>query len=317
MKNIKIVSLLALALLISFSCADDSKLPFNFKNQDFGAYANIVSITSGSFSSKSASDKTIDAANSRFIFTLEIRDAEQGNTMESYEFLATFVDVNPPLVTKPETSFLTLPASAFTPDATTGYLRATITVSAASILSALSLSDTEVIGGDQFDLRQVLRTKSGRNFTNTNASGVITGGSFFNSPFFNKVPVVCPSDIAGTHDFSTVGIYGGIYACTEPVTGTVTFTPVAGSPGKYEIEDASFGQYDCAWGDSPAAGVFINDTCGKITLSGSDQYALIYELVFVSNNGTNLVIDWFNDYGDGGTTTLTRAGGAQWPASLN
>jgi hypothetical protein len=98
------------------------------------------------------------------------------------------------------------------------------------------------------------------------------------------------------------------------VTGTASFNE--DGAGFYRISDASFGQYDCAWGDTPAVGVTLTDVCNTLTIGGSDQYGLIYTFVILSNDGTDLEIKWSNDYGDEGTSVLTRSGGKTWPLDL-
>ena len=87
--------------------------------------------------------------------------------------------------------------------------------------------------------------------------------------------------------------------------------------GRYAISDITFGQYDCAWDDSPAAGVTLNDICGSLSLSGSDQYGLVYSISIVTNDGSSLVINWENDYGDSGKSTLTRTDDKSWPLNLS
>jgi hypothetical protein len=85
----------------------------------------------------------------------------------------------------------------------------------------------------------------------------------------------------------------------------------------YAVSDASFGIYDCAYGDSPAVGVEVVDVCGDISFGGADQYDLAYEFTVVSNDGASLVIEWSNDYGDVARSTLTRNDGKSWPLDLH
>jgi hypothetical protein len=133
-----------------------------------------------------------------------------------------------------------------------------------------------------------------------------------------NAPVACKSELGGTFDYSTevtgVGDGGDIGGCNNPVTGQVTFEE--DGAGFYRVSDATFGQYDCAWGDTPADGVTLTDVCNTVTVGGSDQYELIYTFVILSNDGTNLELDWSNDYGDSGTTVLTRTDGTTWPLEL-
>ncbi|MCG8309103.1 MAG: hypothetical protein MI975_17055 [Cytophagales bacterium] len=133
-----------------------------------------------------------------------------------------------------------------------------------------------------------------------------------------NAPVACKSDLGGTFTYSTtvtgVGDGGNIGGCNNPVTGEASFDE--DGAGFYRVSDASFGQYDCAWGDTPAVGVTLTDVCNTLTIGGSDQYGLIYTFVIKSNDGTNLELEWSNDYGDKGISVLTRTGGKTWPLDL-
>jgi hypothetical protein len=131
--------------------------------------------------------------------------------------------------------------------------------------------------------------------------------------------VACKSDLGGTFTYSTVvtavGDGGDLSGCDGGVTGEGSF--MEDGAGFYKVSDATFGQYDCAWGDTPAAGVTLTDVCNELTVGGSDQYGLIYSFVILSNNGTDLEIEWSNDYGDKGKSVLTRNDGKSWPLDLS
>lgn len=129
------------------------------------------------------------------------------------------------------------------------------------------------------------------------------------------VTLVCHFDLGGTISYTTVvtGAPVSIIACLPSVSGTVTFTPQG--PGRFGISDISFGEYDCAWNDSPAVFIVLEEDCGNLVLTGADQYGFTWSWTIVSNNGVQLVIDWSCDYGDTGRSTLTRPGG--WPLNLS
>ena len=133
-----------------------------------------------------------------------------------------------------------------------------------------------------------------------------------------NAPVACKSDLSGTYTYSTivtsVGDGGDIGGCNNPVTGTGSFTE--DGAGFYRVSDATFGQYDCAWGDTPADGVTITDVCNSLKVGGSDQYGLVYTFYIKSNDGTNLELEWSNDYDDKGVSVLTRTDGKSWPLEL-
>jgi hypothetical protein len=181
----------------------------------------------------------------------------------------------------------------------------------------VSVDDFEV--GDSFQLTFPINTADGRRLTvalNSDLCNEPVQPSFGGCSF--TWGISCPSDIGGTFTFSTVvtavGAGGDIGGCSNPVTGDASLTESGG--GIYRVSDASFGQYDCAWGDSPAVGVIWTDVCNTVFVSGSDQYGLIYTFVLQSNDGNSITMDWSNDYGDEGTTVLTRNDGKTWPLDL-
>jgi hypothetical protein len=199
---------------------------------------------------------------------------------------------------------------------------ATIQITGQEVVEALgltSVADFEV--GDEFNVTFPINTADGRRLTVALNSELCNqpGQPSFGGCNVRWV-VTCPSDLGGTFNYSTTNITGDVSqganpaACGTGVSGTVTFTDQGG--GIYSISDATFGQYDCAWNDSPATGVFLNDVCNKLSLSGADQYGLIYTIDVISVTPTVLTIDWENDFGDSGRTTLTRTDGKEWPAGL-
>lgn len=168
-------------------------------------------------------------------------------------------------------------------------------------IDGVSVDDLEL--GDVFLFEVITTSKSGVR----SRSNVIV-----------NAPVACKSDLGGTFNFSTVvtsvGDGGDIGGCTNPVTGEGAF--VEDGAGFYRVSDATFGQYDCAWGDTPAVGVTITDVCNSLAVGGSDQYGLIYTFYIKSNDGTNLELEWSNDYDDKGVSVLTRTDGKTWPMEL-
>ena len=168
-------------------------------------------------------------------------------------------------------------------------------------LDGISVGDIEL--GDVFLFEVLVTSKSG---FKTRSNVVL------------RAPVACKSDLTASFSFSTVvtavGNGGDIGGCANPVTGTGTFTETG--PGIYSISDASFGQYDCAWGDTPAVGVTFSDVCNTLTAGGSDQYGLVYTFFIKSIDGVNLELEWANDYNDKGVSVLTRTDGNDWPPGL-
>jgi hypothetical protein len=123
--------------------------------------------------------------------TLEAVGAQQGQLLQSYDLTARFVDRTP--ANGPgnvaNRAFLSIPASAFTPDATTRYPRTIMTLRAAALIQTLGLNAADVRPGDQFEIDAVLRQTNGRSFSLTNSGSNITGGAYYRSPFFYRITV--------------------------------------------------------------------------------------------------------------------------------
>jgi hypothetical protein len=295
------------------SCTDfvDPAIPYG--GFETGVYLRTIS------SSPNVNFFALSTAN--FDLIVEAVDEENGNLVQEVD---VFVSRRRGATVTPEAQLTTIDRSAFASTSESKYLRAEINVSISSALSAMGFTTADIEGGDFFEFRLSLLDTKGRIFTNTNLSADASGGVYYKSPFFYRVPVVCPSDLGGTYDYETTNIacancppsYPGVAGCLAeaPITGSGTLTDLGG--GRYTVTDATFGQYGCAWDDNPAAGVTLIDACNIVSTGGSDQYGLVYTFVIVSNDGTDLTIDWSNDYGDSGTTVLTRTDGKTWPLDL-
>ncbi|MDQ3534496.1 MAG: hypothetical protein M3421_02600 [Bacteroidota bacterium] len=309
MKKINFIYTFLLLFFIATGCRDFVEPVVPYNNFENGAYLRTIEVGSGTIN-------FFDLANSRFIVTVEAVDPQQGQTLDRVDVFASH---RRGATLSSEGLVKTIPASAFSIPADGTYPHATIEVTAQEALAASGISEAELAGGDAFEIRLALHTTDGRTFSSTNLSGDVSGGVFYRSPFLYRAGVVCPSALQGTYNFVTTNIAGGEGAgvCGASVSGTVTFTPVENTPGAYSVSDASFGAFECLWGDENAGGtVGLNDSCGQLRFTGTDRYGDSYTFTFISNDGTNLTFNWANTYGDTGETTLTAPAGFTWPGDL-
>ena len=124
------------------------------------------------------------------------------------------------------------------------------------------------------------------------------------------VEFLCVSELEGSFTTSTRGWCGIVQ------TGTADWTQVA--DGIYETYDFTYGAYlACySWTGIPEGSLQIKDTCGKLEPIGASQWGEIYWFNNVTVSGIDLIIDWENDYGEAGVSTLTRTDGNNWPDNL-
>ena len=190
MKSIfKKVSLFALGLVLFQSCNDgDKPVDYVLENVTRGATLRTMNLINGTIN-------IFDLENSRFEVELEYRDHEEGALLDSYDVYASFVDNTDDGVdnSKPEVLLKNVPRSEMPINPEYGFPRGVLSISALETFAALGLDKEQLNGGDQVNYRLVLKLTDGREFTN-NASGNITGGSFFSSPFAYGASLVCLFD---------------------------------------------------------------------------------------------------------------------------
>jgi len=305
MKTVKFIFVVLAAMGMAISCSDDKGF-FDKDTIVYAAYLNVVTTPSSTFGTVSQNDFRLNTT-SVYTVTLEERDVERGKLFQSVDFYVKLKDNTTPKLTTNEVKVKSVPSTDFQQDPETDYPRATISITAQEVLAALGLAQGDVNGGDQVELRYELVMKDGRIFTNSNASGVVTGGAFFNSPFFYRIPVVCVSARAGAYDGVTdwVDYYG--YPGTNSYAENVT---AAAGAGQYNLADLSGGMEPIIWGGAKVATVF-QDLCGKITLvSAPYSYPYYIRDGSVINLATGaMTIVWENYYGENGVTVLTPDGG--------
>ena len=182
-------------------------------------------------------------------------------------------------------------------------------------LTALGLSATTVTGGDFIEYRLVLNTTDGRKFSNNNLSSDIVGGTFYASPFFYRIALVCPSDLAGEYDYKTVGW------CNKESTGKLKIVATSVT-GEYDITiggavDFSFGAYGVCYGAAsavPKGTLKLADACNKLGFKGTSQWGEVYKIKTLTVTAKTLTIDWDNDYPpEAAVTTITRTDAKNWP----
>lgn len=298
------------AIFIASSCTDFVEPAIPYNGFETGTYLKTIKTP--------AAINFFDLDNSPFNILLECHAADKINNVKNVDVYVNHRRGN--TVTK-EVLLGNVDGATFTTTADSKWPRSTVNFSMATILSKLGFAKTNLKGGDFIEYRLVLTTLDGKTFSNNNMSPTLTE-AYYTSPFFYRVAVVCPSDLAGTYDYFTTNITGSVAdganpaACGAGVSGKFTLTATA-TAGEYAVSDGTFGQYGCAWNDNPAVGsIRFTDACGKIGMKGTDTYGLVYSLAYISHTDKVLKFKWQNNYGDSGVTTLTRSSGS-WPAALN
>lgn len=309
MKNInKTFGLLMTLILLVSSCTDFVDPVIPYKDFNTGAYLRTIDRTSVTFN-------FFDLSSSNFALTLESVDINDGKDLKSVEVRVRHRRLIPgvgleylPLRADADRLVLTLSESDFSTNSDSKFTRASFSIPAMEAIEAVGLSANDIQQGDAFEFRLVLEDKNGRIFSDNNRSSDVAGGNFYQSPFFYNVTVVCPSDLSGKFTFVTTDVVtgsgGNAGNCGDAFSGEITIEETGSA--EYKFSDASFGVFECAYGDTPpGGGLRLTDSCGFLDIVGTDKYGDAYTISIVSNDGSSLTFNWSNDWGDGGTTTLT------------
>lgn len=301
MKINKIFLALTAITVFAFSCATEERGPIvDLANLETGAYPRLVSESDKLFN-------LFDIPGSNYTYQVEFVDIEGGALVAEYAVDLVFDD-NDPSNGDQATSvsdYITLNPSQLTPGEF-GYLRGPeITVSGPDILSALGLSADNVSPGDEFDFVGRVVLTDGRTFTQNNSSATVTG-NVFRGHFNFTMPAGCPSALDGTYSYSSTNIWCSAWD-GNPLAGDVRIINRGG--GTYEFSDASFGAYGPCYGAAPPTGITFQEVCSEVTFTGFvSQYGDTFT-IDSSIDGENWNINWSNDFGESGSTTITWPGG--------
>jgi hypothetical protein len=309
MKKIKIILSMLVATFVATSCTDFVEPAIPYSGFETGTYLKTIDAP--------AAINFFDIDNANFATLLECHAIDKSNNVKELEVFVNHRRGN--VVTK-EVSLVKIPGSEFVMGGDSKWPRGKVSVKVNDALAKLGFTKTNIKGGDFLEYRLLLTTNDNKSFTNNNLTADVSGGAYYNSPFFYRVAVVCPSSLAGTYEFSTTdiksGVGGKLAQCGTTKKGTVILAPGA-TAGEYTISDGTFGLFDCLYDDTPPLGsIRFTDACGKIGMKGADRYGDTYKATFVSSTDTELTFRWDNTYGDAATTTLKRSSGT-WPKGLN
>jgi len=309
MKRLKFLAYSFLLVLFA-SCANDTPLPFvEFQDLGKGALARLIDGVNGEYNFFSSETSSIS-------FTVEFFDDAQGKNVASYSWTVA----HGPSGTGP-VQFASMDASSFgtSPD---GLPSASFTFSMQSVMDVLGITIDDVNGGDAFDFQATLTKTDGSVFTSANTGANVVSSAPFSGFFQYQASVICPSALEGTFDASNVAW------CGDPWTGVVRWENegkgvynvfVTDANGDEQV-DMSMGSYWPCYGTDatlPGGNLKINDACNRLFFTGASRWGEVYSFNSVTADGPNLILDWVNDYGEGGVVTLTRQDGNDWPALHN
>lgn len=309
MKNIKHIAYVLFITFFAFACTDEP-LPYETSK---GAFARLTSTDEGTFS-------FTDTDNSSFTFDLEYYSENDGAEVASNEWFVSHRnnvtgDISAPVMIS------SMNSSSFGKNENSGLPSATFTFTMNDALTVMGLTIGDVNGRDDFIFDGFVIMNDGRKFGPGNTGGAIQGGAGFDSRFRFIKSLLCPSNLEGIFDYSTIAwcdgtVVNGVVAWKNEGDGIYSLYTSEGE----ENADFAYGAYfACYPADAtlPGTDLQVQDACEILKPIGLSRWGEVYKYNEVTVNGINLTIDWENDYGEAGITTLTRQDGNDWPPLTN
>ncbi|MFD0860792.1 hypothetical protein ACFQ1M_01120 [Sungkyunkwania multivorans] len=182
MKSIKHLFAITCAGVLLLACsADDKTVDTVTANTTFGAVLRTID-QDGAFD--------MFRVQNSLDLELEEQDKEGGALLDRVELTVSFIDNNfldedneTDRESVLNTPFGTIQRDAFAPGGDLGLLRTSYSYTMQEALTAMGVNLTQVLPGDQIALDLELFLTDGRSFDASTASGNVSGGSFFSSPF--------------------------------------------------------------------------------------------------------------------------------------
>jgi hypothetical protein len=306
-RNFILNTVLVCVLLFAASCRDFVEPNIPYSEFDNGTYVRTIRTATASSVAPSLTFNFFNLSVGKFEATIEVVDNALGSSVDNVTIKVrhlrigatgqVYTPLQPVLIR-------TIAGSEFTSNSESKFPRHTFSITAAQAVAACGLTFDQLDGGDFFDFSVELTDTKGRVFNADNASSDVRGGFFYDSPFFYRVGVVCPSNIVtGTEAWtaSTVSNFGDF-------TSTVNVTKVGAI--RYRISDVSAGLY-AGFGFNAIQEGLYQDNCNTFVWvsAGDTQFSLAAPAGTGSYNpSTNtIVVPWF-DSGNGieGITTLVK-----------
>lgn len=243
MKKLNKYIVLALGLIIVSSCSEDDKITDEVvATTARGAVLRTIVIDPNAFD--------LFDASSVWTITAEYQDITDGELFAGIDVYVNFVDNTTfnGTTTTSETLLTNIPASSFS-GGPNDLPRGTFSVVYGEALSALGVPNDpgSVTGGDQINIRLVVNLTDGRSFTDIDATGNVSGGSFFSSPYAYRANIVCPptTPTPGTWSIEMQDSFGdgwndaSLDVTIDGTTTNYTFTTGGSASFTFEVPDGA------------------------------------------------------------------------------
>ncbi len=324
-KNIFYVAALALFVV---GCADEP-LPFETWDElGKGGFSRLTGTDNGTFF-------FTDPDNSSFTMDLEYYSENNGAEVAANEW---YVRHRNNITGEISEQALVTTVSSFGTNANSGLPSASVSFTLNDALAAMGKTIDDLNGGDDIIFDGFVILNDGSRFGPDNTGNSIQGGAGFDGIFRVIKPLLCTSNLAGTYDIITTATNQGVGIGWDGCEGNtwegqLRIDAVPGATGEYWfytnsaadgsfLFDMSLGAYASCYGTDaqgslPCSGddgcLNIVDACNNLSWAGSSQWGEVFSKAEVSVNGSELTFAWTNDYGEGGSSVITRTDGSSWP----
>lgn len=329
MQKLKYSLLSVLMMILAFSCADEP-LPFDtFDDYAKGGFSRLLSTDGGTFF-------FTDPDNSAFTFDVEYYSENNGGDIGGHEWSVRHRNNVTGELSDPAV-LANITSADFGTDPKSGLPSASFAFSMNDAMAALGKTIDDFNGGDDLVFDGVIIMNDGRRFGPDNTGGSVSGGAGFDGIFRFIKPLLCPSELQGWYTAVATNTSQGAGIGWDGCAGSSwegDLEIVALGDGEYTVrtiaaagdtlDDMSFGNFYACYGstaqgsmpnsDTEMLTLTIVDACNVLSFRGSSQWGEVYTFVEINPNGADLTLAWTNDYGEGGSTVITRTDGSSWPS---
>ena len=175
---------------IMASCTDEDTFPYDqdeiLATQSETGFVRLTEVISGEVD-------LFNIPTAEVSFSLEAWTEDDANSLDRVEIFVSYIDNTPDNgdASAGPVAVATYPASAWTREGDDNLPNITITHDVSELLTLLGIDETQMDGGDSFEMTMEMVLTNGNRFTRDNASGSLPGWPFYNAPFFMTANVVC------------------------------------------------------------------------------------------------------------------------------
>jgi hypothetical protein len=301
-------------IFIVFSCNQDEAIDVN----GFGAFQRALRIE---YSQASEGFVVNDIENSSVQLDLELYSESAGKDIDRIEWYFRY-RVNDSISESVLDQVISSDKFVLQEN---GLLAYSCEFKATSVLSKLGLELLNLDGAGFFLIDAHIIMDDGTMYSSATSDNDLQAQNGFDGLFRIEVPIIYSYSLVGEYLAHTESVYSGIgidfcfdakwdgRLIIEKDEDGLYLIRTENLSGEF-LRDLSFGLYYACYDSQeqekmPNGDLRLKDDLGLLTFQGASQWGEVFSFKIVEVDGKDLILQFFNDYGERGKTIITRLGG--------